>query len=170
MVNTAALARIAKTIAKNPRTVFGERYVALASASAARFISGIAIRILPQRHPTVRITAVISGACAGHRAGHRPRDEIPRRSRRFVRLTALSLTCAAKAHVSKPCGAAAAAHAAGRQRVICSRRDTTTLVFGRGASAPDRSRAATGSAMSWAARIHEVSATRARENRSDLGH
>ena len=35
--------------------------------------------------------------------------------------------------------------------MICSRRDTAQVLFGRGASAPDRSRAATGSAMSWAA-------------------
>ncbi len=68
-----------------------------------------------------------------------------------VRRTALSLTCAAKAHVPKPRGAAAAAHTAGQQRTICSRRDTALVLFGPGASAPDRSRAATGSAMSWAA-------------------
>src|SRR5688500_4305153 len=66
----------------------------------------------------------------------------------WVRLTALSLTCAARARVAMPRGAAAAAHTAGQQRVICSRRDTVLVLFGRGASAPDRSRAATGSAMS----------------------
>ena len=66
----------------------------------------------------------------------------------FVGLTALSLTCAAKAHVPKSRGAAAAAHTAGQQRVICSRRDTAQVPFNPGASAPDRSWAATGSAMS----------------------
>jgi hypothetical protein len=45
-------------------------------------------------------------------------------------------------------GAAAAAHTAGQQRVTCGRRDTVLVLFGPGASAPDRSRAATGSAMS----------------------
>jgi len=38
---------------------------------------------------------------------------------RFHR-TALSLTCAAKAHVPKSRGTAVAAHTAGRQRAICN--------------------------------------------------
>src|SRR5688500_2398055 len=56
-----------------------------------------------------------------------------------VRRTAMPLSCAAEAHVVKPRGAAAAAHTAGRQRVICSRRDTALVLFSRGASESDRS-------------------------------
>ena len=37
-----------------------------------------------------------------------------------VGLTALSLTCAARAHVPKPRGTAVAAHTDGWQRVICN--------------------------------------------------
>jgi hypothetical protein len=64
------------------------------------------------------------------------------------RLTALALSCTAKARVLASSGAAAAAHTAGQQRVICSRRDTALVLFGRGASAPDRSRAVPASATS----------------------
>src|SRR5688500_16442212 len=54
----------------------------------------------------------------------------------FVRLTALSLTCAAKAHVPKPRGTAVAMHTAGQQRVSCNCRDAPLVLCGRGASAP----------------------------------
>ena len=66
----------------------------------------------------------------------------------FVRLTPWALSCTAKAFVFTPRGAAAAAHTAGQQRVICSRRDTALVLFGPGASAPDRSRAVPASATS----------------------
>ena len=52
-----------------------------------------------------------------------------------MRLTALSLTCAARAHAATPRGAAAAAHTAGQQRVICSRRDAAQVLFSQGGSA-----------------------------------
>ncbi len=58
------------------------------------------------------------------------------------------VTARPRPHVPKPCGAAVAAHTAGQQRVICNCRDASMVLFGRGASAPDGSRAATGSAMS----------------------
>jgi hypothetical protein len=52
-----------------------------------------------------------------------------------VHLTALALSCTAKAHVFASSGAAAAAHTAGQQRKICSRRDTALVLFGPGGSA-----------------------------------
>jgi hypothetical protein len=52
-----------------------------------------------------------------------------------VRLTALALSCTARAHVLVSSGAAAAAHTAGQQRKICSRRDTAAVLFGPGGSA-----------------------------------
>ena len=54
-----------------------------------------------------------------------------------VRLTAMPVSCTAEAHVGMSRGAAAAAHTAGQQREICSRRDTALVLFGPGASAPD---------------------------------
>ena len=57
-----------------------------------------------------------------------------------VRLTAWALSCTARAHVFASSGAAVAAHTAGQQRENCNRRDTALVLFGRGASAPDRSR------------------------------
>jgi hypothetical protein len=50
-------------------------------------------------------------------------------------LTALALSCTARAYVIASSGAAAAAHSAGQQRVICSRRDTALVLFGPGGSA-----------------------------------
>jgi hypothetical protein len=52
-----------------------------------------------------------------------------------ARLTALTLSCTAEAYVPRPRGAAAAAHTAEQQRVICSRRDTALVLFGPGGSA-----------------------------------
>jgi hypothetical protein len=52
-----------------------------------------------------------------------------------VGLTALALSCTAKASVLASSGAAAAAHTAGQQRVICSRRVTAAVLFGLGGSA-----------------------------------
>jgi hypothetical protein len=75
-------------------------------------------------------------------------ESVHTRRLRFVGLTALTLSCTAEAFAPEPRGAAAAAHTAGQQRVICSRRDTALVLFGPGASAPDRSRAVTGSAWS----------------------
>jgi hypothetical protein len=45
-------------------------------------------------------------------------------------------------------GMMVAAYTAGERRVICNQHDAATLVFGPGASAPDRSRAASASAWS----------------------
>ena len=63
-------------------------------------------------------------------------------------LTDLSLSCAAKARVPKSRGRQVAAYTARRKRAICTLHDAATLVFGRGASAPDRSRAAAAAARS----------------------
>ena len=52
-----------------------------------------------------------------------------------VHLTALSLTCAAKAYAPKSRGTAVAAHTAGQQRVICNCRDAAQVLFGPGGSA-----------------------------------
>src|SRR5688500_16745830 len=68
-----------------------------------------------------------------------------------VGLTAWALSCTAKAYVPTPCGAAVATHTAGQQRVICNCRDAAQVLFGPGASAPDRRRAVPASATSWAA-------------------
>jgi hypothetical protein len=68
----------------------------------------------------------------------RSRDQSVLLSRRAITdgLTALELSCTARAFVSTRSGAAAAAHPGrGRQRVICSRRDTALVLFGRGGSA-----------------------------------
>jgi hypothetical protein len=55
-----------------------------------------------------------------------------------IGLTDLSLSCAARARVPKSRGRQVAAYTAGRQHAICNLHDAATLVFGRGASAPDR--------------------------------
>ena len=49
--------------------------------------------------------------------------------------TALTLSCTARSRVLASSGAAAAAHTAGKQREICSRRDTALVLFGSGGSA-----------------------------------
>jgi hypothetical protein len=59
----------------------------------------------------------------------------PNENAPYARLTPLALSCTAKTHVPKPRGAAAAAHTAGQQRAICSRRDTAPVLFGQGGSA-----------------------------------
>jgi hypothetical protein len=61
----------------------------------------------------------------------------------------LSLSCTAKARVFRPLrrGGCRAAYSLDAD-TLCSRRDAVTLVFGRGASAPDRSRAVPASANS----------------------
>jgi hypothetical protein len=72
--------------------------------------------------------------------------------RPVIRLTALTLSCAAGSPRGYAnCGMMVAAHTAGQRRVICNQHDAAILVFGPGASAPDRSRAAPASASSWAA-------------------
>jgi hypothetical protein len=71
-------------------------------------------------------------------------------------LTALALSRTAKAHVTLPLrrGGCRDVYSV-RPSALCSRRDAVTLVFGRGASAPDRSRAVTASTPSSAA-DHEL--------------
>jgi hypothetical protein len=65
-------------------------------------------------------------------------------------LTSLTLSCTARARVPyKTRGAAAAAvRVSIRADAICSRRDAAQILFGRAASAADRSRAVTASAWS----------------------
>ena len=72
-------------------------------------------------------------------------------TRAFVCPTDLTLSCAARARVPKPRGALVAAYTAGQRHATCNQRDAATLVFGRGASAPGRSRAASVAVASWAA-------------------
>ena len=68
-----------------------------------------------------------------------------------VRLTDLSLSCAARARMPKPRGTLVAAYTAGQRRANCNQRDAATLGIGRGALAPDRSRAASAARASQAA-------------------
>jgi hypothetical protein len=67
-------------------------------------------------------------------------------------LTALTLSCTARAFVFGVVARRLPRFVLfQQQRVICSRRDTALVLFGPGASAPDRSRAVPASASSWAA-------------------
>ena len=65
-----------------------------------------------------------------------------------VGLTALTLSCAAGAYVPAPLRRTGCCENARRRNAICNRCDAAMLMFGRGASAPGRSRAAPASAWS----------------------